>query len=202
MNIHKVQFIKSATHIEQKPSPSLPEVAVVGRSNVGKSSLINTLFNRKNLAKISSTPGKTRLLNYFQIDEHIYFVDLPGYGYAKLSKQEREKWQKNIESYLKNNKYLELVLLLIDIRHGILPIDQVMIEWLIYYKISFAIILTKSDKISKNHIKSVKMQINNQLPIIDVFTFSALKKTGREEIIALIERIADDNSDNLDRLEH
>ncbi len=190
MNIHKVQFIKSATHIDQKPSPDLPEVAVVGRSNVGKSSLINVLFNRKNLAKISSTPGKTRLLNYFQIDEHIYFVDLPGYGYAKLSKTERDKWQKSIESYLKNNDYLKLILLLIDIRHGILPIDQIMIEWLNYYNIPFAIILTKSDKISKNQVRSIKLKIKNQFSDISICTFSALKKTGREEIFALIENIS------------
>lgn len=189
MNIHKVQFIKSATHIDQKPDPGLPEVAVVGRSNVGKSSLINVLFNRKNLAKISSTPGKTRLLNYFQIDEHIYFVDLPGYGYAKLSKTERDKWQKSIESYLKNNDYLKLILLLIDIRHGILPIDQIMIEWLNYYNIPFAIILTKSDKISKNQVRSIKLKIKNQFSDISICTFSALKKTGREEIFAIIENI-------------
>ncbi len=133
MNIQNVQFIKSAANIGQKPSPSLPEVAVAGRSNVGKSSLINVLFNRKKLAKISSTPGKTRLINYFLVDERIYFVDLPGYGYAKLSKHEREKWQKNIESYLRENKNLELVLLLIDMRHGLLPIDRVMIDWLNFY---------------------------------------------------------------------
>ncbi len=190
MNIQNVQFIKSAANIGQKPSPSLPEVAVAGRSNVGKSSLINVLFNRKKLAKISSTPGKTRLINYFLVDERIYFVDLPGYGYAKLSKHEREKWQKNIESYLRENKNLELVLLLIDMRHGLLPIDRVMIDWLNFYKISFVIILTKSDKLSKNHVGAVKSKINNELPNIDIYAFSALKKTGRENIITLLERTA------------
>ena len=94
MNIHNVQFLKSAVHLDQRPLPKMPEVAVVGRSNVGKSSLINALFNRRNLAKISSTPGKTRLINYFSVDDELYFVDLPGYGFARLSEKDKNKCRK------------------------------------------------------------------------------------------------------------
>jgi len=183
MNIHNVQFIKSAAHVEQKLLPDRPEVAVVGRSNVGKSSLINALFNRKRLAKTSTTPGKTRLLNYFSVDDCLYFVDLPGYGYAKLSKKEKEDWQKSIESYLKDNKYLKRVFILLDARHDLFSSDKMMIAWLDYYQISYSIIITKSDKINRNQLNAMKRKLKKAYPAKDIFSFSALKKTGRQEII-------------------
>ena len=189
MNIHHVQFIKSAAHIGQKPEPDRPEVAVVGRSNVGKSSLINALFNRKKLAKTSATPGKTRLLNYFLVDDCLYFVDLPGYGYARLSKKEKADWQKNIESYLQDNSNLKQVFLLIDARHQLLSSDQAMITWLEHYHIPFTIVLTKCDKLSRNQLNNKLKKLKEVLPAQDIISFSAVKRTGREKIIERLEKI-------------
>ena len=189
MNIQNVQFIKSAVHIGQKPEPDWPEVAVVGRSNVGKSSLINTLFNRKRLAKTSATPGKTRLLNYFLVDECLYFVDLPGYGYAKLSNKEKQEWQNNIESYLKDNANLRRVFILLDARHHSLSSDNAMIAWLEFFQIPFSIIITKSDKITRNQLQTLTHKLKKIYPDRAIFSFSALKKTGREALIEELEKI-------------
>jgi GTP-binding protein len=189
MNIHNVHFIKSVTQVDQRPTPLLPEIAVIGRSNVGKSSLINTLFNRKNLAKISSTPGKTRLINYFSIDNQIYFVDLPGYGYAKLSKKMRQDWQRSIETYLNNNEQLNLVFLLLDSRHGIMENDRLMINWLDYYAVPFTLVLTKSDKLSNNKYRIIYTKLSKEYPNRQILKFSSKNKTGREDILHILERI-------------
>lgn len=190
MNIHNVHFLKSATQIDQRPMPPKPEIAVIGRSNVGKSSLINTLFNRKNLAKISSTPGKTRLINYFSIDNQLYFVDLPGYGYAKLSKKLRSGWQRGIESYLNNNSELKLVFLLIDSRHGIMENDRIMIEWLQHYRIPYILVLTKSDKISNNQYRTISSKLNTEYPNHEILRFSSKTKIGREDILNILSEIS------------
>ncbi len=193
MNIHNVQFLKSAIHLDQRPIPRKPEVAVVGRSNVGKSSLINALFNRRNLAKISSTPGKTRLINYFLVDDLLYFVDLPGYGFARLSKEDKNKWQENLEFYLKNNNSLKLVFLLIDPRHDLMKNDRMMIDWLNFYHIPYIFVLTKSDKISNNQFRSFNTKIRDEFPGQIFIRFSARKKTGRDEIIKILEDIVNSN---------
>lgn len=187
MNIHNVQFLKSIVELDQRPVPHKPEVAVVGRSNVGKSSLINALFNRKNLAKISSTPGKTRLINYFLVDDQLYFVDLPGYGFAKISKKEKSNWQKKLEAYLKNNKNLKLIFLLLDVRHNLMANDRMMIEWLNFYNIPFRLILTKSDKVSNNQFQKTKAKINSEFSDQDALRFSARSRDGRNEIIKILE---------------
>ena len=179
-------FIKSITDINDKPIPKLPELAVVGRSNVGKSSLINSIFNQKKLAKISSTPGKTRLINYFKVEDKFYFVDLPGYGYAKASMRDSDKWKKMIENYLKDNSELKMVLLLIDSRRGIMQIDFTMIEWLNYFKINFTIILTKIDKISNNELNQTKSKVIKQMKNENVLTFSSKTEKGRIELINLL----------------
>jgi GTP-binding protein len=184
--ISNVSFLKSITDISDKPKPILPELAVVGRSNVGKSSLINSIFNQKKLAKISSTPGKTRLINYFDVDEKFYFVDLPGYGYAKASMRDSDKWKKMIENYLKHNSELKMVLLLIDSRRGIMPIDNIMIEWLDYFKIKYIIILTKADKISNNELAQTKSKVIKQVKNINVLAFSSKTEKGRIELINLL----------------
>jgi len=189
MNIHNVHFLKSVTHLDQRPTPPKPEIAVIGRSNVGKSSLINTLFNRKNLAKISSSPGKTRLINYFSIDNLLYFVDLPGYGYAKLSKKIRSGWQKDIENYLKNNQELKLVFLLIDSRHEIMDNDRMMIDWLQHYQISYIIVLTKSDKISNNQYRTKSLKLGKEYPNQEILKFSTKTKTGREDLLHILEQV-------------
>ena len=190
MNFHNVHFLKSVAQIDQRPRPSRPEIAVIGRSNVGKSSLINTIFNRKNFAKVSSTPGKTRLINYFSIDNKLYFVDLPGYGYAKLAKQRRSEWQTVIESYLKDNPDLKVVLLLIDSRHDIMDSDKIMIDWLNHYKIPYILILTKSDKISHNQYHTMHTNLSKKYPDQVILRFSSKNSIGKDDILKILEQIA------------
>src|SRR6478609_10651462 len=130
MKVNEAEFIISAVGPSQYPEDALPEIALAGRSNVGKSSLINCLISRRNLARTSSQPGKTQTLNYYKVNQDLYFVDLPGYGYAKVSKTKREQWGKFIESYLLNRETLKLVLQLVDLRHPPSKDDQAMYEWL------------------------------------------------------------------------
>ncbi len=184
--LSNVSFLKSITNIKDKPTPKLPELAVVGRSNVGKSSLINSIFNQKKLAKISSTPGKTRLINYFLVNNKFYFVDLPGYGFARVSKQDTEKWKKMIENYLKDNTDLRLVLLLVDSRRGIMQIDITTMDWLSYYQINYKIVLTKVDKISNNELSKTKSKVIEQIEDENVMVFSSKNGKGRNELINLL----------------
>ena len=184
--LSNVSFLKSITNIKDKPTPKLPELAVVGRSNVGKSSLINSIFNQKKLAKISSTPGKTRLINYFLVNNKFYFVDLPGYGFARVSKQDTEKWKKMIENYLKDNSDLRLVLLLVDSRRGIMQIDITTMDWLSYYQINYKIVLTKVDKISNNKLSKTKSKVIEQIEDENVMVFSSKNGKGRNELINLL----------------
>ena len=150
------EFIKSLTGLSQKPEEKLPEIAFVGRSNVGKSSLMNALFNRKNLVKTSSTPGKTQLINYFLVDKSTYFVDLPGYGYAKIPKKMLDSWQKMLEGYIAESEELRLVCLLIDSRHNLMEKDKQMAEWLNFLGTPFIVVLTKTDKLPRNKISKKK----------------------------------------------
>ncbi|HHM02828.1 MAG TPA: YihA family ribosome biogenesis GTP-binding protein, partial [Caldithrix abyssi] len=150
INFHNVQFIKSLINLEHRPQPELMEICFIGRSNVGKSSLLNALFGTRKLVKVSSTPGKTQLVNYFMVDNRFYCVDLPGYGFARLPKKEQVKWQKMIEGYLLGNDCLKKIYLLLDARHELQTIDRQMIEWLNHYGLDYSIILSKCDKISKN----------------------------------------------------
>ena len=184
--ISNVRFVKSLTGIKDKPIPKLPELAVVGRSNVGKSSLINSIFNQKKLAKISSTPGKTRLINYFEVENKYYFVDLPGYGFAKIPKQESDKWKKMLENYLKNNSDLRLVLILIDARRGLMQIDKTMMDWFDYFKIKYKIILTKVDKLSSNELSKIRSKVIKQINDEDIISYSSKIEKGRFELINLL----------------
>ena len=153
----KTTFVKSITHLDQSPPVVLPEIAFAGRSNVGKSSLLNAIFQRKNLVKTSSTPGKTRQINYYTVADIFYCVDLPGYGYAKIPKSEKVKWKKMLESFISENKNLKKVYVLIDSRHDLMASDREMIEWLNFIKIDYSIVLSKIDKLSKTHQdKSIK----------------------------------------------
>ncbi|RMH62884.1 MAG: YihA family ribosome biogenesis GTP-binding protein, partial [Calditrichaeota bacterium] len=156
INFHNVRFVKSITRMSQRPEPPLPEVCFIGRSNVGKSSLLNALFGTRKLVKVSSTPGKTQLINYFLVDNRFYCVDLPGYGYAKLPKKEQIKWQKMIEGYLRENPSLNRIYLLIDVRHTLQELDRQMLEWLIHFNLNFDIILSKCDKISSNELTKMR----------------------------------------------
>ncbi|MBN2414103.1 YihA family ribosome biogenesis GTP-binding protein [candidate division KSB1 bacterium] len=158
MKITSAEFIKSIADTGQMPRDDFPQIAFAGRSNVGKSSLLNSLLNRKKLVQVSSTPGKTRLINFFLINNKFYFVDLPGYGYAKVSKQIYKNWQILLENYLMQSKKLQGVVVLIDLRHLITEADLQLIGWLENNKIPVLTVGTKSDKLSKNKIIHQKMQ--------------------------------------------
>ena len=161
------------------------EVAFAGRSNVGKSSLINALMNRKSYARTSQQPGKTQKINFYNINELLYFVDLPGYGYAKVSQDTVKKWGKMIDGYLHQSKVLRLVFLLVDIRHKPNQNDIQMYEWCVNYGFNPIIIATKSDKIKRSQLQKQIKQIKDALQVVDgtpVIPFSALNKSGRDEI--------------------
>jgi len=183
---YKSSFVKSLSDFKDKPQVELPEVAFAGRSNVGKSSLLNRILNRKQLAKISSAPGKTRLLNYFLINERFYFVDLPGYGYAKISRQVQQKWQALVEGYLLHSSSLRLVCLLIDSRHTLMESDAQMADWLNYHDIPYAIVLTKTDKIPGAKLRKQLNFFTNQFPDHHILPFSIKDKKYTEELSSFI----------------
>lgn len=172
------------------PENQLMEIAFAGKSNVGKSSLINALMNRKSLARTSSQPGKTQTINFYNVNNEIYFVDLPGYGYAKVSEEIKAKWGKMIEKYLKKSKQLKAVFLLIDIRHEPSANDKQMYSWILANGFHPIIIATKADKISRNqlqkHVKMVKEGLKVEKGTV-VIPFSAQTKQGRDEIYEVIE---------------
>ena len=174
------------------PQTGRPEVAFAGKSNVGKSSLINGLLNRKALARTSSQPGKTQTINFYNVNESIYLVDLPGYGYAKVAQSEKEKWGKMIENYLHTSKDLKAVFLLIDIRHEPSANDKMMYDWIVHSGYEPIIIATKLDKLKRSQVqKSIKM-IKEGLklrPGSSIFLFSAETKQGRDEIWAKIDEL-------------
>ena len=191
MEIKEAEFKVSNTHYEKCPAPVLPEYAFIGRSNVGKSSLINMLTSRKGLAKTSTTPGKTQLINHFLINKKWYLVDLPGYGYAKVSKASKSTWDKMIRNYLEKRKNLMTVFILIDIRLDPQPIDISFIKWVGEKQIPLAIVFTKSDKISKQQVifsveqfKKTLLKTWAELPLL--FITSSEKKIGKDEILDFI----------------
>lgn len=193
MDIKSAQFVISNTDLEKCPKGSLPEYAFIGRSNVGKSSLINSLCNKKNLAKTSSRPGKTQLINHFLINEKWHLVDLPGYGYARVSKSQKKVFQSFITSYFEKRKQLINAFLLIDIRHEPQPIDLKFMEWLGENQIPFTIVFTKADKLKPKaqdrNIAHYKQEMLasawEELP--PIFVTSSLHRTGGEEILKYID---------------
>ena len=192
MKIHSAEFVKSATTVKECPEPTFPEYAFIGRSNVGKSSLINMLTERKNLAKTSGTPGKTRLINHFIINNNWYLCDLPGYGFAKVSKSIREKWEHTIKNYLIYRENLMCALVLIDIRHNPLKNDMEFLDWLGMKEIPFVIVFTKADKLSDakadRQVRIYCKELANAWePVPPIYISSAATKEGREDILELIE---------------
>ena len=177
------------------PETEMPEIAFAGKSNVGKSSLINGLLNRKSLARTSSQPGKTQTINYYNINHDLYFVDLPGYGYAQVSVEIRAKWGKMVERYLHTSKQLRLVFLLIDIRHEPSENDCIMYDWIVKNGYEPVIIATKLDKIKRSQIQKNLKIIRQKIQPVEgtiIIPFSAQTKQGTEEILQLIEdRIAE-----------
>ena len=174
----------------QLPDNQLPEIAFAGKSNVGKSSLINALMNRKSYARISATPGKTQTINFYNINEELYLVDLPGYGYAKVSEQEKAKWGKLIERYLHGSAQLKAVFLLIDIRHDPSANDTMMYDWIVAQGYNPIIIATKLDKIKRSqvdkHLKAVRQGLN-LVRGTKVLPFSSVTKQGKDDIWAFVE---------------
>ncbi|WP_127586196.1 ribosome biogenesis GTP-binding protein YihA/YsxC [Paenibacillus koleovorans] len=194
MKVNQAEFVISAVGPSQYPEDGLPEIALVGRSNVGKSSLINRMINRKNLARTSSQPGKTQTLNFYRIESKLYFVDLPGYGYAKVSKTKRAEWGRFIESYLMERDRLKLIIQIIDLRHPPSADDRAMYEWLSHYDMPVIVVTTKADKVPKGkwqkHVKIIKEDL--QLRSMDkTVLFSAELGIGKDELWAIIEQAAD-----------
>ena len=184
MQIKSAEFIKSATRPAQYPPAQLPEIAFAGRSNVGKSSLINTLVNRKHLVKTSSTPGRTQLINFFDINQQIVFVDLPGYGYAKVPQSVRKKWGPMIETYLSGRKTLRAVVAIMDIRRTPQQEELNLLGWLSHYAISAIVVLTKTDKLSKSKSAQQYRRIAETLTLNpdDLILFSAKTRRGRDTL--------------------
>lgn len=193
MIIKSVNFIKSSSKWQECPEPLIPEYAFIGRSNVGKSSLINALMNHKDLAKTSQTPGKTQLINHFLVNEEWYLTDLPGYGYAKVSKSLRKDFEKLIHNYILNRKNLVNLFVLVDIRHSPQKIDLEFMEWCGENGVPFSIVFTKSDKVKPGavvqniqHYQTQLLETWEGLP--DLYTTSAEKKIGGEEILKFIQK--------------
>ena len=189
-----VQYVGSYISENQCPPSKLPEYAFIGRSNVGKSSLINMLCQRKNLARVSNTPGKTQLLNYFDVNQQWYLVDLPGYGYAKVSKKQRAKFEKMIERFLSVREALQCTFVLLDSRHALQKIDQEFINWMGANGIPFVIVFTKTDKLKEKELETNINEINQTLltqwsELPTQFISSAKTKKGRDEILAFIDDI-------------
>ena len=193
MNYNNAEFYTSYGSFKQIPPSERTEIAFSGRSTVGKSSLINKIFNRKSLARVSAVPGKTATINFYSL-ENLYFVDLPGYGYAKVAKSDKERWGSLIEGYLHDDRELALVFQLIDFRHPPTADDLMMVNFLIDSEIPFVVVLTKADKLSKKQREERREALLTELPCaedITIIEFSAQTGEGRDEIRAIIEEIAE-----------
>lgn len=194
LNYNNAEYVASYGKFSQIPAPERLEIAFAGHSNVGKSTLINKLFNRRNLARVSSVPGKTATINFYGL-ENIYFVDLPGYGYAKVSKSEKERWAGLIEGYLGSERDIRLVFMLIDMRHAPTKDDIHMINYLIDTEMPFVLVLTKADKLKKNERIKRMESFKEEIPCFEdmhVIPFSSQTFEGVEELRQIVEDIAED----------
>ena len=189
LNVNNAEFIRSAVRPADFPRDGLPQVAFAGRSNVGKSSVINHLLNRKNFARVGAAPGKTTHINYFLIDRSFYLVDLPGYGYAKVSKAERDRWGKLMELWFADNELMTLGILIVDARHKPTADDCTMAEWFKACGRPFSVVANKLDKLKKSEIEGNLLRIRETLELnngVKVIPFSAEKGEGRQELLGLI----------------
>ena len=186
VKISSARFVKSTTRPDDFPRDQRPEIAFCGRSNIGKSSLLNTLTNSQRLARTSASPGRTQTINFFLINERMYFVDLPGYGYAKVPRIVKEKWGKMIENYLRGRQQLKLTLMLVDSRMSPTESDIMMKQWLDHYRIPNVVVLTKTDKISRGQLNRALDQSAQTLNTKEIIAFSAVTGAGKEQLLARI----------------
>jgi GTP-binding protein len=191
VKISSARFIKSALRPEDYPRDQRPEIAFCGRSNIGKSSLLNTLTNCRELARTSASPGRTQTINFFIINDRLYFVDLPGYGYAKVSKSIRESWGPMIEGYLSNRTQLKLALMLVDCRRPPAESDLLLKEWLDHQGIPNTVVLMKTDKVSRNQLNQALRTSAETLNTKEIVAFSAVTGSGKDEILARIQAAVD-----------
>lgn len=184
MKVISADFVKSTVRRKDYPGEPLPEVAFAGRSNVGKSSLINTLLGKKNLARISSTPGRTQTINFFRVNEKLFFVDLPGYGFAQVPPEVRKKWRPMVEEFLKSDSRLRLVILIVDVRRDPNSDDATLLEWFRHYSLPFLVVMTKVDKVSRSEAGNQKQNFKNFFGLTEdeIVPFSAVSGEGRNEI--------------------
>ena len=189
MNLHNAEFVRSAVSVADCPKDALPQIAFAGKSNVGKSSVINKLLLRKNFARVGEAPGKTVHINFFRIDEKIYLVDLPGYGYAKVSQKEKERWGRLMEAYFAAPDTLDLGIMIVDARHAPTANDVVMANYFLQSEKPFVVVANKLDKLKKSEIEPNMQRIREVLSLperVKLIPFSAEKGTGREEQLAVI----------------
>jgi GTP-binding protein len=193
MEYLETTFVISAYRLDQLPADELPEIAFAGRSNVGKSSLLNTLLNRKQLAKVSSRPGKTTGLNFFLVQQSMYFVDLPGYGYAKVGKEQRFSWVKLISAYLETRKQLAGVVVIMDLRHGVKQLDTELLHWLRRQSIPFLAVYTKADKLSGNERtrQAALLDAGHGIASADRVVFSSMNRLGRDLLLEKIQKLVE-----------
>jgi GTP-binding protein len=194
VRVLSAEFVKSATQPSEYPPGNLPEIAIAGKSNVGKSSLINTLVNRKKLARTSSSPGRTQVVNFFRVDNRLSLVDLPGYGFAKVPLEVREAWKPMVETYLQTREAICLVILILDSRRGLSSEDSTLLDWLDYHRIPAGIVLTKADKLSqwerarqKKDLAGIRLLEGRPL-----LFFSAVTGEGKDELWGWIRNAVDD----------
>lgn len=203
MNVNNVYLDVVTGRKDQLPDSHFMEIAFAGKSNVGKSSLLNCLINRKSLARTSSKPGKTQTINFYNVEEQLYFVDLPGYGYAKVSKADRERWGRFIEDYLSGRQQLKQVVLLIDIRHEPGQNDKLMYDWVVYQGFQPLIVATKMDKLKRSQIRKHVNVIQKAFKMPDqknIIPFSATTKQGKEEIWARFDELLEEHNAQLEKV--
>ena len=188
MNLHKAEFIRSAAHKKDFIHDGRPQITLAGRSNVGKSSVINRLLDRKNFARVGNAPGKTSHVNYFLIDQKLYFVDLPGYGYAKVSKAEKARWASLMEDYFSDGQ-ITIGLLIVDARHKPTADDQIMAQWFQEMECPFLVVANKIDKLKKSEVEGTLARIRETLRLTEreqLIPFSAEKGTGKQELLSIL----------------
>ncbi len=198
MDLSKARYELTAVKPSQYPAGSMPEIALVGRSNVGKSTIINTLLARKGIARVSSEPGKTRGINFYNVDDTLYLVDLPGYGYAKVSKKEKASWGDMINTYLHSRSHLKMIVMLVDIRHTPTGDDKIMYKWIAEQDINHLVVATKADKVARGKVHGRLQEIRKVLDLSEagrLIAYSSETKQGRDDIWEVIKASIEGDSE-------